>query len=80
MNSGEISFPDVNLNDKDMEIKDYLSTDSNFDIVLDVFVKTDEAVDVNAQAQTINRLADEFGLKNVYLDIINRDFPAGNLT
>ncbi|RSD27084.1 hypothetical protein [Mesobacillus subterraneus] len=52
-------FPDNSLNDKTLNIEDYIKLNPDMDVMLDVFVKSDTAVDIDKQAQLIDQMADE---------------------
>jgi hypothetical protein len=66
------SFPDANLNDPKMEVKEYLGSQSDVSVLLDIFIKSDGKVDVEKEAVKLELLADEliaFGTKNANISV-----------
>ncbi len=52
-------FPDNKLNDKNLNVEEYIKLNPDMDVMLDIFVKADTEVDINKQAQMIDKMADE---------------------
>jgi hypothetical protein len=52
-------FPDNKLNDKNMDVEEYIKLNPDMDVMVDVFVKADTEVDINKQAKLIDKMADE---------------------
>lgn len=72
LSSRGISFPDANLNDPKMEVKEYLGSQSDVSALLDVFIKSDGKVDIEKEAAKLELLADEliaFGTKNANISV-----------
>jgi hypothetical protein len=66
------SFPDANLNDQRMEVKEYLGSQSDVSALVDVFIKSDGKVDIEKEAAKLELLADEliaFGVKNANISV-----------
>jgi hypothetical protein len=59
ISSRGLSFPDENFNDQKIAIQEYLGSDSNLSTMLHVFSRKESSVDIDAEAENINRFADE---------------------
>lgn len=72
ISSRGISFPDSDLNNKNMDIKQYLESQSKVAALINVFIKSDGNIDLQKEAERLSLYADElieYGTKNANISV-----------
>jgi hypothetical protein len=72
MSSGGLPYPDRKLNNKEMSIQDFLTETPKTQICLFIFLKNNGSIDGGAEADKINKLADQLmgqGIKTSFIDL-----------
>jgi len=70
--SGGLSFPDIDLNDRNMDPIEYTALKSNTSEIIEIYVKTELEIDKKLEVNNIDRLADRYiksGMRNVILNV-----------
>lgn len=72
ISSDELSFPDAELNNQKMDVKEYLGLQSDISALIDVFVKSDGKIDMKNEAKKLELFADgliTFGTKSANISV-----------
>lgn len=56
LNSGGLSFPARDLNNKNMSIEDYFKAEELYGIAIDVFIKSEPVIDKEREAEKVDQL------------------------
>ncbi|QMV40483.1 hypothetical protein [Cohnella cholangitidis] len=67
-----ISFPDATLNNREMNVEDYIIGNTDLDFATDVFINTNSKVDAKAGASAIVQIAEQYqayGIINAFITV-----------